>query len=191
MEQRARETVPGEKGAKVNDTLNFVVPVNPIPWRVPPFSVGRGKNGGVFPRAGKDAELAAYQEAVREAVADHRDCRMLEPPYALEFWFSRRLDRHSAASGRKTQQHIADATNLQKSTEDALQGLVIDNDANVETVVSHIVEQGPDALGFVCIQVWSNFASVTPNWVKTAMAEHRVDAELLTHDTANEWPPRG
>ena len=40
--------------------------------------------------------------------------------------------------------NYADSTNLQKSTEDALQGLLYGNDRETRYVSSEIVDQGPD-----------------------------------------------
>ena len=115
----------------------FVLAVNPDPWAIGPVGVGR-KNGKMYPYVGRNNQLHDYQQAVKEALTDIEPLSAGE--YDLRFYFWRRLDEH--ASGKK---HYADATNLQKSTEDALQGVLFDNDRLVRRVGSEIVEQSATA----------------------------------------------
>jgi hypothetical protein len=134
----------------------FVLGVNPVPWVVPPISVGRSKNGGLFPTVGRDQELATYQEALRSELTRRYDypangSRAWDGHYKLEFWFQRGLDAWRTSSGKTVQAHAADATNLQKATEDALQGVVIKNDRDVSDVHSVILQQGPDVKPLVVI----------------------------------------
>lgn len=110
--------------------------INPQPWtptRVP-------KRGSSV----KDGKLADYQEAVREAVenalTDHE-------PYTgnltVKFYFWR-----STAHGNQ-----ADATNLQKATEDALQYVLYGNDRANRHVCSEIIEQNVDERPCIIIVV--------------------------------------
>lgn len=122
----------------------FALDVNPDPWAIGPLGVGK-RNGKYYPYVGRNTQLAAYKEAVKELLGE---VPMLPPAeYSLTFYFWRRLDEH--ASGKK---HVADATNLQKATEDALQGILFDNDRDVRDVRSVVVEQGPETRPFVVIQ---------------------------------------
>lgn len=127
----------------------FVIPVNPEPWSVGTISTGR-KNGGTFGRMSPSALLVAYQEAVRE----HLD-GVPELPfgdYDLRFFFWRELEEYRTESGRRQSRHVADATNMQKALEDALQGYLIDNDRNVQHIESTIVDQGKDVKPCIVIE---------------------------------------
>lgn len=158
----------------------FVVDINPIPWRVPPFSVGRGKNRGAYVVAGRDAELHAYEEAVRDEVAA-QGAYMMPGPYMIQLWLS-----------RKTSDNVnpADVTNMQKSTEDALQGVVIENDTETVSIFSHRLLQSDSAPGFVVIEVWGEYAIDPPPWVKELLLDKiSSDAAQIVPDN-NEWPPR-
>ena len=120
--------------------------VNPKPWAVGPLALGR-RGGKMFPKMERNASVFAFKEAVREEVEGLRVDMLPEGSrYILEFYFWRRLESYIGESGRKATAHVADATNLQKSTEDALQGLLFANDRDVQVVKSTIVEQGPDVI---------------------------------------------
>lgn len=122
----------------------FVLPINPDPWAVGPVGVGK-RGGKYYPYIGRNNQLHSYQQAIKEEL---EDVPPLTPGlYDLRFWFWRRLDSH--ASGKK---HIADVTNLQKATEDALQGVLFDNDRDVRKVTSQIVEQSEDAKPMIVIR---------------------------------------
>ena len=169
--------------------LQFVVPINPIPWKTPPFSVGRNSAGKQFVRAGKDQELAAYQDGVREFLTGHPDYEMLYPPYRVQLWFSRRQDEYVAHSGRKSKQHEADATNMQKATEDALQGTVIGNDNDVVQIYSTIIEQGPQAKGLVIIEVWGEAEPEIPPYIKLLRDISGPHVIISNDGSNNAWPP--
>lgn len=105
--------------------------LNPEPW-----AVGTAHRGGISPNIG----LVAYQNAVREALQDEPK---LPPNFRrFEFRFWRRQDRYIDAADHIRQRNQADATNMQKSLEDALQGILFDNDRDVVDIRSIIVDQG-------------------------------------------------
>jgi Holliday junction resolvase RusA-like endonuclease len=122
----------------------FVLSINPDPWAIGPLGVGK-RNGKMFPYVGRNTQLDSYKQAIKE------ELREIEPlpqgDYELNFYFWRRLDEHG--SGRK---HIADATNMQKATEDALQDVLFDNDRNVRDIRSVVVEQDSDTTPCVVIR---------------------------------------
>lgn len=116
--------------------------VNPEPWKAPDVFRGRGV---------KNADLRAYQNAVSDLVGiELASAGMRTPvfskglPLAVCFAFWRQQATSRSASGRTVRARAADATNMQKATEDALQKLLFDNDRHNITVASHIVEQGDD-----------------------------------------------
>lgn len=98
--------------------------INPENWKP--------TTGGKFRR--KDPKLVAYQNAIKEHFWD-----LVEPvfekgtPLQVTFWFWR------STKGSKP----ADATNLQKALEDALNGLVWHDDRHNACISTEIVEQGP------------------------------------------------
>lgn len=128
----------------------YALDINPEPWAIGDLSVGRNSGGKLYPAVGRNQQLYAYQEAVREAIGN--DAVLVTGRVSLKFWFWRRQESHSA-NARKTQRHHADLTNLQKATEDAIQDLLIQNDKNTYIVRSVMMEQGPDVHGSVVIRV--------------------------------------
>ena len=97
--------------------------INPTPWMAPELSVGRGKGGKAYPMAHSPEAMRAYQHAIREA------CAMAYPehepfpkgtPLSAFFYFWRKQDQYKTTTGRNQTAKRADATNMTKSTEDAL-----------------------------------------------------------------------
>lgn len=119
--------------------------VNPQPWQV--AAPVKGKRKPKF--WVKHGNLAGYQEAVKE------ELRAVWPygpfdihpktgtPAALSFVFWRQIENVQDADGRWHRGGVADATNLQKALEDALQGILFTNDRYIADVRSRIVEQSP------------------------------------------------
>ncbi|ANA87287.1 RusA-like resolvase [Gordonia phage Gibbles] len=127
----------------VRQVRHYLVPVNPRPWKTPPYSVGKSASGALKVHSGRDEAGHDFKEAVREELVA-QGAEMLTAPYRIEFWFWRNMDPNSKE---------ADATNMQKLTEDSLQGLLIDNDRNVLSVTSNIVEQGAHVPGMILIEI--------------------------------------
>jgi Holliday junction resolvase RusA-like endonuclease len=123
--------------------------INPEPWTSPSVSVGR-KNGKPFPMVYKSAALRAYQEAIGEAVAGRTP---LVGPISLTFYLWRQLPAYTTDRQRKARKHEADATNLQKALEDALQGHLFENDRDCVHVQTWIMEQGHDTEPLIVIEM--------------------------------------
>ena len=140
----------------MNSERWFHIPINPEPWAIGPLSMGR-KNGRMFPKVGRNQQLHAYKEAVAAELADTTP--LPEGEYRLEFYFWRQIARYTDTKGRKQSRNVADTTNLQKATEDALQGVLFSNDRNVKSILSTIVEEGPDVNGQILIRTepWYGF----------------------------------
>jgi Holliday junction resolvase RusA-like endonuclease len=169
--------------------MYLYLPVNPEPWAIGPLQVGK-RGGKMFPSIGRNQQLASYKEAVREAIQSlPNPPEKLEGQYELYFWFWRRLDTYTRTeSGRQVTKNVVDATNLQKATEDALQGVLIENDRDVVQIGAAMVEQGPDVVGGVGI-----FARQV-EFYTTLMPTELVEARYahLTNPAAssdNTWPP--
>lgn len=167
----------------------FAMAINPEPWAVGPVSVGR-KNGGIFPIVGQNAQLAAFQEAIREEMEEHTSITLTER-VKLTFYFWRVLDSYQTKRGPRHRKHTADTTNMQKALEDALQGILYDNDRTNRDIRSVTVEQGPDVKPKILIHVEyvEDGKPKFPGQV-IALLEH-LDARLnsgpsdLTHDTGD------
>ncbi len=117
--------------------------INPQPWTAPEASIGR-RGGKMFAQLHKNGELRAYQEAIREEVEllltrQYPDFVMAEGPVTLRFRVWRRLEVYENAKGHTVRKHRADATNIQKALEDALQKILFKNDSQV-VEVSTIIE---------------------------------------------------
>lgn len=113
----------------------WIFDINPEPWRVP----------GVphYGKAVKDGKLESYQQAIREALEDHPDRTMHTGLLTVKFHFWR-----STAHNKP-----ADATNLQKATEDALQKVLFGNDRENRHVSSTIWEQLPTTIPTILIDI--------------------------------------
>lgn len=118
-------------------TLNgqwFFLSIQPEPWRVPPMSPGR-KGGKLFVTSGSDEQLVTYQEGVKDLVRAHDDVRKWEGRLKLTFYYRRQLGKGIAH---------ADVTNMNKALEDALQGVLYENDRTVKDVRGVEIEQSTD-----------------------------------------------
>ena len=161
----------------------YVLPINPDPWAVGPLGVGK-KQGKFYPYIGPNKQLVAFQDAIREELVSQGVEMLPEGSYKIQCFFWRRLDTH--ASGRK---HVADATNMQKATEDAIQKVLIDNDRGVVDIRSRIVEQSDDTEPMIVLEVeldegWSESEIPTEVWI---MMERAIALKSQAFD--NTWPP--
>lgn len=116
--------------------------LNPEPWTSPQVSIGR-KGGKHFPMFYSNEQMKNYKSALAQEVKHQlpEDFELLEEPISLVFYFWRRLDEYKSPQARRSRKHEADATNLQKATEDALQGTLFKNDKDVVSVTSYLMEQ--------------------------------------------------
>ena len=153
--------------------IYVITDVQPQPWtsgHATPMGKGRV-------RIAKDAQLEAYQQALREEV--DRFYPNVEPVSCdielhLAFWRN--------VEGKT---NYADVTNIQKATEDALQGKFFDNDRQVLYVTSRIVEQGPGVRPCVAWTMEPIYGELH-EWVHHAseLAEQRT-----TEVEPEEWTP--
>lgn len=129
----------------------LVVDVNPEPWAIGPVGVSR-KGSKLIPYVGRNQQLNAFKESVAEAIkADYPDLEMIQGRVRLVFYFWRNRAAYKTPSDMVHQKHEADLTNLQKATEDALQGILFFNDKVVNDVRSTLVEQNENVRGRIVI----------------------------------------
>lgn len=128
----------------------YVLDLNPEPWAIGPVGYAR-REGKMSAYVGRNAQLDAYKEAVREALGDGHV--PLEGKVRLVCLFWRERSEYTTPQARRHRKHEADATNLLKATEDACQGVLFVNDRDNNDVRGVIVEQGPDVKARVVIGV--------------------------------------
>lgn len=128
----------------------FVLRLNAEPWAIGPVSVGR-KAGKLFPMVGRNTQLAVFKDAVREELGNQV---MLTGKIGIQIFVWRRMDEYKTAQARTARKHEADATNLQKAIEDAIQGVLIHNDRDVQDISTTIVEQSPDVEPMIVIKIY-------------------------------------
>ena len=163
----------------------YVLPVNPEPWAIGDLSVGR-KGKSVYPMVGRNHQLHNYKEAVKEALQEAYEPAWIEPPIDLLFFFYRRRDAYQTPQARGHRKHEADLTNLQKATEDALQGLLFKNDKDVRHIDSWMGDQSEVAEPCVVIgvrhlentELQTSILKLMPLDVITRISEIR-DSDLL------------
>ena len=156
----------------MNEEIWFdIAGINPEPWTSPEVSVGR-KDGKMFPTVYKSPGLAAYQNAIREDLDYwHPNFPPIVGEVTLNFYFWRQLHDYAGDRG-KVRKHQADATNLQKALEDALQGILFANDRDVQTIKSQIMSQDSYTEPLILIQL-------IPGATYTREAQVRADKLLI------------
>lgn len=173
-------------------TVTYALPINPEPWAIGNAYVGRG-GGKTFARIAPDKTLKLYQEAVR-AELEAQGAEVLPGKYALEFFFYRQNAQYTDAAGRRRTRNRPDVTNMQKATEDALQGVLIGNDRDVVSVSSHLLAAGPEVEPAVVISLTCGIEqeySSAPRYVLNALAkmEQARDKKIRESVEANVWTP--
>lgn len=165
----------------------FVLDVNPEPWEIGPVGVARSE-GKLRPYVGRNAQLAAFQQAVKEEIGDPDK---FTGKFSVRFVFWRNRAEYVTPQARTHRKHEADTTNLQKATEDALQKVLFDNDKDVLDIRSTLVEQGPDVKGRIVIGI-----KVIERELELPDLPQEVwdlldalDSQSAPSD--NSWPPKG
>lgn len=115
----------------------FVLELQAEPWAVGPLGIAR-KGGKTFPYIGPNQKVQAYQNALRELL-DGAGVLAGEVEIKLYIW--RQIETMKISGQRDRKGHVSDATNIQKATEDALQGVLIENDRYVRRITTELMEQ--------------------------------------------------
>lgn len=163
----------------------YKIPVNPQPWAVGSAGVAR-RGGKMTAFIGPNAQLQAYQQAVKEELLSRGPIKMIEGEITLEFYFWRQLINYTTQSGRSHRKHQADGTNMMKATEDALQGVLFENDRSVKRGNWTVVEQGPDVNGLVVVGIESYVPYDLPMKVLDVLAPQDP---LPFDDDSATWRP--
>lgn len=128
--------------------------INPEPWAASEGAVGK-RGGKSFIHFHKPQQLRQYQESVKDEFPQQNPQVVeISGDIELVFYFWRQLPEYELTEekARKRRSHQADATNLQKALEDALQGLVYKNDRDIRSIRSVIVAQGASVSPFILIR---------------------------------------
>lgn len=177
----------------------YALPLNPEPWAIgPAFPIRSGK-GGLTAKVGPNKTLQAYQNAVRDELM-LQNCEVVPGEYSLRFTFSRQLASYQGVDGTSTR-NGADATNMQKATEDALQGVLIGNDRDVVRVQSYRADQGSHVTNpFVVIELIYGIGEDDPSFfpinemtdegdLAFQQMQERVQQRAELKKTTNVWIP--
>jgi Holliday junction resolvase RusA-like endonuclease len=160
----------------MSNSVFYLLPINPEPWAMGPVGAGR-RGGKIAPYVGRNQQLHAFKEAVK---AELEGAQKLPPAeYELHFWFWRNIAQYETTKGRKASRNVADVTNMQKATEDALQGILIDNDRNVKHISSTLMAEGPDVDGKIILS-----AGV---WLGKDAMPRKAAALLAQQEDAADW----
>lgn len=135
----------------------LVLKLNPEPWKIGPVSVIR-KAGKVIPVVGRDAQLDAFKNAVAEQVRNElgigdEESFYFEGPTKLTIYLWRQRAAYETPQSRTHRKHEADATNMLKATEDALQGIFYKNDKDNHEVRAVIFAQGENVTPAIIIHI--------------------------------------
>jgi Holliday junction resolvase RusA-like endonuclease len=156
-----------------------ILDINPEPWRVGPVGVAR-RNGKLSGYVGRDQQLAAYEDAVREAIGTGHT--LIEGKVRLVMFFWRRRDDYETPQARHHRKHDADVTNLIKATEDALQGVLFKNDKDTNDIRGVLVEQGSNVTPRIVIGIEPSpeipdAAIYLPDdiWIEMSLRDSRPD----------------
>lgn len=153
----------------------YIEGINPEPWTAPDIAVGR-RNGKPFPMVHKNGRLRAFQDAIRECIAEaYPDIAVPTPGTRLRvtFLFWRQMDSYTTETGRTASRNVADVTNMQKALEDALQGILFKNDRDIKSVNSLIVAEGADVRPCIIVVVDDVLDERLPSYsaMRSALAE--------------------
>lgn len=154
--------------------------VNPEPWESPEGSIQR-KSGKMYVQMHKPLKLRAFQEDLAETFLDQNpDTMLLDGPVRMEIYLWRHVDRLIKAN-------IADATNMQKAIEDALQGILYANDRQVIDVRTRIMAQGPEAKPAIVVAIatdveWGVHAWTADYATKLLEMKRAAATRLIPHE---------
>ena len=138
---------------RYDNVVAIALPLNPEPWAMGKIQViTAGKRP--FPKVAPDKTMKTYEDGLKAELEVLGYSPLPGPLYSIRFSFSRQLAQYTTASGKTSTRNHADVTNMQKSTEDAIQGVLLRNDRDVVRVESRLIsEQRVTAYPYVVVEV--------------------------------------
>jgi hypothetical protein len=110
----------------------------------------------------------AYQEGVRAELA-RQNPEMIQGKFRLVIMFWRQQLEYKTIQSQKARNQEADGTNLYKSTEDALAGILFPNDRDNIDGQFFVVEQGVDVEPLVVIGIEAVKRDAVAGYAKSLM----------------------
>lgn len=163
--------------------------VNPEPWAMGTASAGR-RGGTVKASVAPNQKLQVYQNAMREEISwmmVNKALQTFEGDMRIRLWFWRQVETgHAGPARRAMTGNYADSTNLQKATEDAMQGLLYMNDRHTRAISSEIVEQGPEVEPSIVIHIES-YEPFIDEHTREALRAREFDRQIK-NDTPETSP---
>ena len=154
VQDATRSSLHVYAGADMSDFYEFhITGINPEPWVAPESAPGR-KNGKMFVQVFQSDTVKSFKAAIKEEFVQQNGwwTKPLDGHLIVEFFLWRVLDQ-SEAQDRRRRRNWADSTNCQKLLEDALQGILYDNDRGNRLVLTHMVEQTATTVPHVAIRI--------------------------------------
>lgn len=165
----------------------FYLNLNPEPWAIGPVGYAR-RNGKMSAYVGRNQQLDAYKEAVKEGMESLFPGEPMYPGLIdLHFYFWRNRADYETPQAQRHRKHDADGTNLAKATEDALQGVLFKNDKDVRRMTWEIIEQGQDAIPAVVVGIAPYIERELPETVIQMM--DKAQQVLPFDDDSARWTP--
>jgi len=116
-----------------------------------------------FPKVSPNKTLRVYQDAIQSELVEVGAKILPGPYYSIRYSFSRQLVQYKTRQSRTVTRNWADVTNMQKGTEDALQGVLLPNDRAVIQNLSRLVgEQRTSTLPYVVVEIRHSIESFSP-----------------------------
>jgi Holliday junction resolvase RusA-like endonuclease len=123
--------------------------INAVPWQAPKLGIGR-KAGRQYPMSYPVDEMIVYKEAIKEYLYlkyPQNGPLIARENLLVSFWYWRSLNFGGQRRNR------CDVTNLNKCLEDALQGVLFNNDRDNRIVLGVMMRQDRDIEPHIVIQV--------------------------------------
>lgn len=185
----------------MTNIVAYALPLNPEPWAIgEAYVIRTGKNNKLIAKVGPNKTTQAYQNAIKDELLLQK-AGMVPGKYALRIHFARQLYSYTRSEdGGTSTRNVVDATNVQKATEDAIQGVLIGNDRDVLRVETVNVEQSADADPFILIELkWGLTEDDFTHWDSHLMTiqgecamEKMYEMERTRKETktnGNVWTP--
>ena len=158
----------------------FVARINPEPWAIGPVGYSR-RGGKMSAYVGQNQQLNAFKEALREELGEQE---LQDGQHVLYLYFWRNRAEYTTPQARTHRKHEADVTNMQKATEDALQGVLFKNDRDVREVHSFLMDRDQTLEPGIVIGLAPYMEQPLPEAVIALMNNQPVEVD---EETEREW----
>jgi Holliday junction resolvase RusA-like endonuclease len=144
----------------------------------------RRKGKGHYVQFGENGVLGNYQRAIKQSLAD-QGAVIHQPGYSLRIWIARQIVQYKSTSGRKVTRNEADGTNILKGTEDALQGVLIDNDRKCLQGHWLMMGQDKDVVPLILIELAYGLSDYSEGFFPAELTDEGLAALDAAYRTNN------